>query len=506
MSFGFGVGDFLAVGQLCWKVYKSCKDSSGSYEELSSEVGALHNVIRETEELLSQQGLTTKQGVKLTTSRQGCEDVLKDLDGLLVKYESLGTNSRRTFDRMGFGMQDMTSIRSRLIANVTMLDAFNNTYVELSSLLSKIATLTLSRSSHARLENKLNSLIAEVRAGKREGSVISTQTFDTAAQSDQETWEALRKELEDIGISPAVINEKRQFIIAWFQEAIAAGKLDEDAPSEYNSSDVSLHASIDLTKGNNGDIAPTREVSSLMIEPPATEQTTIRTSVPSAHRPSRQPAKLSYAQPPSEKANSRLRGTYLLNRLRGRDKQFLEAAMGGDASMMEKLLRKGVDIQTRDEEKCTALHLAAKHEREAAVRLLLFKGADVHAMNEDGKTALQHASGRDNELIIRLLLEKEADVNSVYLHGSPALVSAVTKGYESIVRLLLEKGVDIESKNRDGDTALILAAGSGEEAIVRLLLEKGADVNTKDGIGRTALSLASNKRVEQQLLNAGARR
>lgn len=137
MSFGYGVGDFLAVGQLCWKVYKKCKDSPGNYKELSSEVGALHNVMKETEELLSQQGLTPKQGVKLTTCQQGCEEVLKEFDGLLVKYESLGTNSRRTFDRMGFGMQDMTSIRLRLIANVTMLDAFNNTYVQFSSLPSK---------------------------------------------------------------------------------------------------------------------------------------------------------------------------------------------------------------------------------------------------------------------------------------------------------------------------------------------------------------------------------
>ena len=135
MSFGYAVGDFLAVGQLCWKVYKKCKDSPGNYAELSSEVGALHNVMKETEEMLSQQGLTKEQQVKLTTCRQGCEDVLKDLDGLLVKYESLGTSSRRTFDRMGFGMQDMTGIRLRLISNVTMLDAFNNTCVDFASLL-----------------------------------------------------------------------------------------------------------------------------------------------------------------------------------------------------------------------------------------------------------------------------------------------------------------------------------------------------------------------------------
>lgn len=135
MSFGYGIDDFVAVGQLCWKVYKKCKDSPGNHTELSSEVGALHNVIKETEELFSQQSLTTEQEVKLVTCRQRCEDVLKDLDGLLVKFESLGTNSRRTFDRMGFGMQDMNGIRLRLISNVSMLDAFNNACVEPAPLL-----------------------------------------------------------------------------------------------------------------------------------------------------------------------------------------------------------------------------------------------------------------------------------------------------------------------------------------------------------------------------------
>ena len=126
MSLGYGVGDLLAEGQLCWKVYKKCKASPGNYAELYTEVGTVHNIIKETEELLSQKGLTTEQKAKLTTCRQGCEGVLKDLDGHLVRYESLGTNSRRTFDRLGFGMHDMDGIRLRLISNVSMLDVFNN--------------------------------------------------------------------------------------------------------------------------------------------------------------------------------------------------------------------------------------------------------------------------------------------------------------------------------------------------------------------------------------------
>ena len=136
MSFGFSVGDFLAVAQLSWKIYKKCKDSPEDYVELSSEVGALHNVMKETEELFSQQDLTPQQANRLLACQQGCEKVLNDLDGLLVKYESLGTKSRRTFDRIGFWTHDMSDIRSRLNVNVSMLDAFNSASVDPHNILS----------------------------------------------------------------------------------------------------------------------------------------------------------------------------------------------------------------------------------------------------------------------------------------------------------------------------------------------------------------------------------
>ena len=126
MSFGFSIGDFVAVGQLCWTVYLRCKNAPGQYTELSLEVSGLYTVIEETRELFSRQKLSSEQQRKLSTCREGCEKVLQDLGALLSKYESLGTKSRRTFDRMGFGGEDMKDIRLRLISNVTMLDAFNN--------------------------------------------------------------------------------------------------------------------------------------------------------------------------------------------------------------------------------------------------------------------------------------------------------------------------------------------------------------------------------------------
>ena len=129
MSIGFGVGDFLAVSRLCWQIYTKCKDSSGNYADLSSQVITLHGVMKETVDILAQQNLSSSQEIQLASCQKECEAVLKDLDEMLLKYESLGSKSQRTFDRLRYGMEDVNGIRIRLISSVSMLEYFVNLYL-----------------------------------------------------------------------------------------------------------------------------------------------------------------------------------------------------------------------------------------------------------------------------------------------------------------------------------------------------------------------------------------
>jgi hypothetical protein len=123
MSFGYGVGDVIAVATLAWNVYKLCKDSPGVYKTISSEALSLHVVLKETDDLIAQE--TAHDAASLTQISMGCKEVLQDLQALLEKYNSLGTQAQRTWDRMQFGMEDIATIRSRLIAHTGMLTAFN---------------------------------------------------------------------------------------------------------------------------------------------------------------------------------------------------------------------------------------------------------------------------------------------------------------------------------------------------------------------------------------------
>ena len=387
----------------------------------------------------------------------------------------------------------------------------------------------------------MNLLIAEVRAGKREGSVISAQSFDTTARNDQETWEALRRELKDIGIFPDVITEKRHFIIAWFQEAVVAGRLEEDLASDDNNSANVKHGSKNPTGASDDDSIPSREISSMSLEPSTTQRREAPQSGPSASRPLRQPADRSSSPPLQKKGKSRLSVAYLLQKL-FRDDQFLQAAGEGNVAKMKKLLEKGFDIEARglrNSYKNTALHLAIKNGNETTMQFLLSLGADVHAKNAINGTALHFAAHSGKKRIVDLLLEQGADIESKTFRGSTALMLAAWGGHQDTVRLLLEqgadiesedifgtalryavmqenqdtiqlllfKGADIESKGSDGRTSLIYAAKKGYQDTVQLLLENGAQVNTKDANGSTAHKWAKrnhHKRIAEMLQNAGA--
>ena len=130
MSFGFSIGDIISVSSLAWKLFKSCKDAPGEFKNVAGEVVSLHMVLKETEELVSESNLTSHQTSQLQHLTDGCQNVLQDLTELLKKYQSLGTKTQRTWDRLKWGSEGIANVRTRLISNTTILSAYNTTMVK----------------------------------------------------------------------------------------------------------------------------------------------------------------------------------------------------------------------------------------------------------------------------------------------------------------------------------------------------------------------------------------
>ena len=89
-----------------------------------------------------------------------------------------------------------------------------------------------------------------------------------------------------------------------------------------------------------------------------------------------------------------------------------------------------------------------------AVKEHLAKGIDVDAKNKDGATALHIASLLGQYEIAELLIQRGADVNIKGNDGATALHAAVFLGQYREAKLLLENGVNANTRKNDGATAI----------------------------------------------------
>ena len=162
----------------------------------------------------------------------------------------------------------------------------------------------------------------------------------------------------------------------------------------------------------------------------------------------------------------------------------------------------GADVNTKDEEGLTALHLAARQGRKDAVELLLANGANINArlIGWPGWTPLHEAATANHKEVAELLITKGADTNANCARagggrfGGTPLHEAVFEGHRDMAELLISKGADINAKQSGGLTPLDVAAFVGHKDVVELLIVRGADVNIRDRGGRTALRWAKHGR------------
>jgi len=127
MSFGYSISDFITLSATCWKLYKKCKDAPEDFSEFSGEVGSLCIILNGTKRLFSEQPpLDAEEAASLRVVSDGVSVLLRDLNRLLTRSTSLGTQSKRLRDRLRMGIEDKKALRLRVLSQVALLNAFNN--------------------------------------------------------------------------------------------------------------------------------------------------------------------------------------------------------------------------------------------------------------------------------------------------------------------------------------------------------------------------------------------
>lgn len=152
------------------------------------------------------------------------------------------------------------------------------------------------------------------------------------------------------------------------------------------------------------------------------------------------------------------------------------------------------NVNVKDEDKMTALHWALAldiRNRKKIIELLLDKGADVNTKTDDGEMPLHSAIRTSKIDIVELLLAKGADVNATDQNGQTPLHLAARYATLDILKLLMTKNPDVNVKDRNGRTPLDIAIEDSKVATVEYLFSiPGIVMSPTDSEGRGVIERA----------------
>ncbi len=153
----------------------------------------------------------------------------------------------------------------------------------------------------------------------------------------------------------------------------------------------------------------------------------------------------------------------------------IEYAQKGDVAQVQRAVRQGIAVDSRNTEGNTALMMAAFEGHPSVVEALIDAGATVDLPNPVQRTALMFASTGESVETVELLLKAGANVNAKDSHEAwTPLMFAASEGHIEVVKKILEYNPDLAHRELDGETALDFAVQRKHTAVIELLQSRMA--------------------------------
>ena len=190
------------------------------------------------------------------------------------------------------------------------------------------------------------------------------------------------------------------------------------------------------------------------------------------------------------------------------------AAHYGDVPRIEELIATKIDLNVRDGNGRTPIHVATFAKQRSTIGALVKAGASLNLLDKDRYDVVTIASVADDEETLRVLLALGASAGQVTSrYDGTALIAAAHLGHDGVVRQLIAAGAPLDHVNNLHWTAAIEAVVLGEGGLrhqktLQALIAAGANLQLTDRQGNTPLRLARSRGYEEMirmLEKAGAR-
>ena len=189
------------------------------------------------------------------------------------------------------------------------------------------------------------------------------------------------------------------------------------------------------------------------------------------------------------------------------NESLIEATWPPEVGICEDLMKSGADINSRDPDQSTPLHLASFRGHLRLVALMLSWNASIQLKDSKHRTPLHRAAQCGHDDVVRLLLAGSASVTEGDSKHRTAFFIACARGWKVTATILWQAGSNLMHRDGQGQTALHAAAKTGHQSVVEMLLSAGIGPDTPDNKGVTPLHEASRNgwaSIVKLLLDAGA--
>ena len=254
MSFGTSVGDIISLIQLAHQNYRNCKQAGGEYLEIAREVRNLHSVLKSLHDEAEKGDLSLIQKDRLSKSQlsstiEGCKDILTGIEALLVKYRGLApeataetSKSKKLWHRMRFGaeLDELGKFRWKIITYTSTLAVLlDSVHMKATDRVEKIAGRVEGRveSGFAEVLDRLEGfedmrkavlyIATQARSSQQSNAMESVLSLSTYADDDKEVWRQFRSQLVSLGFRSDSLDRHKEVLKAYMLKLDQTGVLDD---------------------------------------------------------------------------------------------------------------------------------------------------------------------------------------------------------------------------------------------------------------------------------------